>query len=74
MPQKQFRETTGKILRELRESGKIPGEEKIYTPGEKAYRNEVRVARDGVEIPPAVQKSLQALCDALNVPGLDLES
>ncbi|MBN2243489.1 MAG: Ldh family oxidoreductase [Acidobacteria bacterium] len=71
LPLGKFRETAGGILRELRGSGKIPGEERIYTPGEKAYFKQSRVQDAGVEIPPAVCKSLQVLCDELGIPCLD---
>jgi LDH2 family malate/lactate/ureidoglycolate dehydrogenase len=33
----EFKKTTGKILRDLRNSQKAPGEKKIYTAGEKEY-------------------------------------
>ncbi|MDK2951071.1 MAG: hypothetical protein PWQ77_736 [Kosmotogales bacterium] len=33
----EFKKTTGKILRDLRNSQKAPGEERIYTAGEKEY-------------------------------------
>ena len=32
-----FKKTTGEILRELRNSQKAPGEDKIFTAGEKEY-------------------------------------
>lgn len=39
MGEKEFRKTAGDILRALRASQKAPGEERIYTAGEKEYLN-----------------------------------
>lgn len=72
LPLDRFRKTTGSIVRELRESRKAPGEERIYTAGEKAQRNTARVLREGVEIPPGLQKALGALRTELNITGHDL--
>jgi len=54
-------------VRELRESWKAPGEERIYTAGEKADISAKRTMREGVKIPPSLQKSLNALCKELNI-------
>jgi LDH2 family malate/lactate/ureidoglycolate dehydrogenase len=72
LPVERFRNTTGSILRELRAYPKAPGQEKIYTAGEKAYRNEMRALQEGVRIPPSVQRALNALRTELNVTGHDL--
>ena len=53
-----FKKTTGDILRELRSSNKAPGEDRIYTAGEKEYENEFRVRKVGVPIVPDLQKDL----------------
>jgi len=45
-----FKKTTGNILRELRNSKKMPGHEKIYTAGEKEYLKFVERSKTGVPI------------------------
>lgn len=61
-----FKKTAGDICRALRASQKAPGEERIYTAGEKEY--EVRLARkDGVPINDAVQKELIAIRNELGL-------
>jgi L-2-hydroxycarboxylate dehydrogenase (NAD+) len=72
LPLERFRKTTGNIVRELRASKKAPGEKRIYTAGEKAHIIAERVMREGVEIPPGLQKSLNALRQELKVTGHDL--
>lgn len=72
LPVERFRKTAGDIVRELRASRKVPGQERIYTAGEKEYYIKQRVTREGVEIPPAVQKNLRQLCAELKIAGHDL--
>jgi L-2-hydroxycarboxylate dehydrogenase (NAD+) len=71
VPLKQFKNTAGSILRELREYGRSPedspGDARIYTAGEKAYENSRKAMVEGVRIPPSVQKNLNALCAELNI-------
>ena len=61
------RKKAGDILREVRSAKKAPGEDRIYTAGEKEY--EIRLARaDGVAINESLQKEMLAVRDEL---GLD---
>ena len=72
LPLDEFRRTVGNILRELRASAKAPGEERIYTAGEKAYASTQRVLAEGVEIAPGVQRALLKLRDELGLQTVDL--
>jgi LDH2 family malate/lactate/ureidoglycolate dehydrogenase len=47
----EFKKTTGTILRELRNSQKMPGENRIYTAGEKEYLHFMERSKNGVPIP-----------------------
>lgn len=53
-----FRKTAGDILRELRSSQKAPGEERIFTAGEKEYNVWQERKDSGVPINEGVQKEL----------------
>ncbi|HWR23523.1 MAG TPA: Ldh family oxidoreductase [Feifaniaceae bacterium] len=64
----QFKKTTGDILRALRASKKAPGEERIYTAGEKEYLVWLERRDTGVPVGEAVQKELLAVRDHLNLP------
>ena len=68
----EFKQITGKIMRELRNSPRMPGQEHIYSAGEKEYHNTQRVQVEGVEITPGVQKALQALQKELGLTGHNL--
>jgi LDH2 family malate/lactate/ureidoglycolate dehydrogenase len=72
LPLEDFKRTAGNIVRELRGSRRAPGQERIYTAGEKEYESTQRVLREGVEVPPGVQKSLDALRRELGLSGHEL--
>ncbi len=63
-----FKKTAGDILRELRGSEKAPGEERIYTAGEKEYIIWQERKDKGVPIGEAVQKEFIEVRDALGLP------
>lgn len=54
----EFKKTAGDILRELRNSEKAPGHDKIYTAGEKEYLVWQERKDKGVPINDAVQKEM----------------
>jgi LDH2 family malate/lactate/ureidoglycolate dehydrogenase len=62
-----FKATTGAILRDLRASDKAPGQERIYTAGEKEFENEKRVRREGVAVNPALQADIRAMQEGLGL-------
>lgn len=63
-----FKKTTGDILRELRASTLAPGEDRIYTAGEKEYLTWLERKDKGVPIGDAVQKEFITVRDALGLP------
>ena len=65
-----FEKSTGDILRALRNSQKAPGEEKIYTCGEKEYIYYQENKDKGAPINPVLQKQLTTMRDEL---GLDYD-
>lgn len=62
-----FKKTAGDILRDLRNSEKAPGAERIYTAGEKEYLVWQKRKDSGVPINDAVQKELIAVRDELGL-------
>ncbi|MEG1989299.1 MAG: Ldh family oxidoreductase [Oscillibacter sp.] len=63
-----FKKIAGDICRELRASKKAPGQERIYTAGEKEYLAWQERKDLGVPVGPAVQKDFLAVRDALSLP------
>lgn len=56
-----FKKTTGNILRELRASKKMPGYDRIYTPGEKEWINWCNRKDKGVPLDEALKKDIKTL-------------
>lgn len=63
-----FKKTAGNILRDLRGSRLAPGEERIYTAGEKEYLCWQERKDKGIPIGEAVQKEFIAVRDMLELP------
>ncbi len=64
----EFKKICGDILRALRESKKAPGQERIYTAGEKEYLVWLERKDKGVPVNKGVQADLVAVRDALKLP------
>ncbi|MBQ7642776.1 MAG: Ldh family oxidoreductase [Clostridia bacterium] len=62
-----FKKTAGNIMRELRASKKAPGEERIYTAGEKEYLVWQERKDKGVPINDAVQQEMIKVRDSLGL-------
>ncbi|MPM87351.1 putative oxidoreductase YjmC [bioreactor metagenome] len=63
-----FKKIAGEILRELRASEKAPGQERIYTAGEKEHLVWLERKDKGVPVGEAVQKEFIAVRDKKNLP------
>jgi LDH2 family malate/lactate/ureidoglycolate dehydrogenase len=68
MGEEEFRKITGDILRQLRASEKAPGEERIYTAGEKEYLIWQERKERGVPVGEAVQKEFIEIRDHYSLP------
>ncbi len=65
----EFKATTGKILRELRQSTKAPGAKRIYTAGEKEFESEKFVRARGVPVNANLRKELKTIQTELGLTG-----
>jgi len=63
----EFKKTAGDILRELRASEKAPGQDRIFTAGEKEWDVWCERKDSGVPINEAVQKELSSVRDTLGL-------
>ena len=64
-----FKKITGEILRELRASKKMPGQDRIYTAGEKEYLNWQIRQKTGIPINDELQKEIKQLINELDMKG-----
>ena len=62
-----FKKRTGDILRALRAAKRIPGQDRIFTAGEKEWEAEARILARGVPIGPKLQVDLSAVRDTLEI-------
>jgi LDH2 family malate/lactate/ureidoglycolate dehydrogenase len=67
----EFKKTAGEILRQLRASKKMPGQNKIYTAGEKEYLAYEERKVKGVPIVKETQKEIKEMCEELGLSGYD---
>ena len=67
MGEEAARKKTGEILREIRASKKAPGQDRIYTAGEKEYLVWKERENSGVPINEAVQKEINDVRDKLGL-------
>jgi LDH2 family malate/lactate/ureidoglycolate dehydrogenase len=68
----KFKKTTGDILRELRISAKAPGQQRIYTAGEKEYLAWLERKEKGVPLNESLRKTLKALQEEFKLDTLEL--
>jgi LDH2 family malate/lactate/ureidoglycolate dehydrogenase len=62
-----FKKTTGNILRELRASRKMPGQNRIYTAGEKEYDTWLQRKDKGVPFNTELLEEFRELCNSYDL-------
>ncbi|MDR1643986.1 MAG: Ldh family oxidoreductase [Clostridiales bacterium] len=67
--EESFRKSTGEILRQLRASRKAPGQDRIYTAGEKEYECFISRKASGVPLNEALQQTIKAVIKEYGVEG-----
>ncbi len=70
-PLNEFKQTTGQILRDLRNAHKAPGHARIFTAGEKEFENEKITRAKGIPIVPNLQKEIAFLIKELKLDKYD---
>jgi len=68
-----FRKTAGDILRQLRSSKRMPGQDRIYTAGEKEYLAWLERKDKGVPVNEALQRDIIQLKQMLNLDQYKFE-
>lgn len=71
VPIEEFKKNIGSLLRDLRAVEKLPGQNRIYTAGEKEYENELRIKKEGVSINEILFSDLQYIDRLLNLSMLE---
>lgn len=66
----EFKARVDQLVRELRDSERMPGVERIWLPGEQSEAKRTTYARDGIPIAPALLTQLNTVSAQLKVPSL----
>lgn len=67
LPIEIFKGVSGKILRQLRQSQKAPGQERIFTAGEKEFLSEIERRKNGIPLMNSVLEDFRQMCQELNL-------
>jgi L-2-hydroxycarboxylate dehydrogenase (NAD+) len=65
-----FKARVDTLVRELRASERIPGVDRIWLPGEQSHAKRTANERDGIALPPALRKQLDAFAADMGIPAL----
>jgi LDH2 family malate/lactate/ureidoglycolate dehydrogenase len=71
IPLDAFRKITGQIMRDLQDSRKWPGQDRIYVAGEKEYEIEKVRRVKGVPVNPNLEHQFQTMRDELEIEGYE---
>jgi len=71
MPAADFRRNVDQVVRDMRNSQKLPGVERIYLPGEQSHAKLLDRRARGVPMPKALRDTLDGMARDLNVAPLD---
>jgi len=65
-----FKAAVDKLIRDLRNSERMPGVEHIFMPGEQSHARAVRQKKEGIAIAPSLMQTLDRLAEQLDIPPL----
>ncbi len=65
-----FKRSVDSLVRDLRESERMPGVERIWMPGEQSHAKRVANSRDGIQLGAALHKTLAGVATELGITPL----
>ena len=65
-----FKARVDRLVRELRDSERMPGVERIWLPGEQSHERRAQYEREGIPLAPALMTQLDKVALELGVPAL----
>ena len=65
-----FKASVDALVRDFRNSRRIPGVERIYVPGERSQETRANHTRDGIPVAPALLRGLDQVADDLGIARL----
>ena len=71
MPPEAFKRAVDAVSRDIRNSRRLPGVERIFLPGEQSHAKFLERSKSGVPMPKPLRENLDALARELNVAPID---
>jgi LDH2 family malate/lactate/ureidoglycolate dehydrogenase len=71
MPVAEFKRAVDQVVRDIRNSRRLPGVERIWLPGEQSHAKLLDRRAHGVPMPKALRDSLDAVARDLGIPPLE---
>ena len=65
-----FKASVDTLVRDIRNSSRMPGVERIFVPGERSHATRLARTRDGIPIGPALRRGLDQVADELGIAKL----
>ncbi|MDO9438072.1 Ldh family oxidoreductase [Hydrogenophaga sp.] len=65
-----FKQNVDTLVRDIRDSARLPGVERIWLPGEQSHEKRARYREDGIPISAGVMGELHTLAAQLDIPAL----
>ncbi len=66
-----FKRNVDEVVRTMRGARRLPGVERIWLPGEQSYQKRQDRSKNGIPMPPALRKSLDALAEELGIDRIE---
>jgi L-2-hydroxycarboxylate dehydrogenase (NAD+) len=65
-----FKASVDTLVRDFRNSNRMPGVDRIFVPGERSYETRVKRSRDGIPLAPALMRGLDQVAADLGIAKL----
>ena len=69
----EFKQNVDTLVRELRESDRMPGVDRIWLPGEQSHEKRLSNEAHGIVLAPSLMKQLNDLATQLNITPLNVQ-
>ena len=70
MPPAEFKRTVDLLIRDIRQSRRLPGVDRIWLPGEQSHAKSLDRGAHGIPMPKALRESLDAVARELGIAAL----
>ena len=69
-----FKQSVDRLVRDIRQSARLPGVERIWIPGEQSFEKRKKYGQNGIPLPGVVVDELHHLADSMGLDRLELSA